>query len=162
MDCKTLAELYSPGALYIAGFTQARAPHLGLLFAKDSSTGILWHIRIDRATSPHWKFQRRVQAIAGDMFLSSLLLVATKTRLGDKAEAKLEAAARFVEPPSNDSFGECAPWVFNVLAVLHDQGVVKLVDQGKLAMEVDTFARQSRPYAQRDHFPNLAVSSFCH
>ncbi|TFK34417.1 hypothetical protein BDQ12DRAFT_613599, partial [Crucibulum laeve] len=83
-------------------------------------------------------------------------------RLGNKVEAKLEAAARAVEPPSNDSFGECVPWVFKVLAVLHEQDVMELVDQEKLAEEVDASARQSRPYARRDRFPNLAVSSFCH
>ncbi|VDB93426.1 unnamed protein product [Peniophora sp. CBMAI 1063] len=151
-------DLYTPGALYIAGFTQARSPHLGLLLAKDTTpaSGTLFHIRIDRPTHPNWQFQKRTQPVAGDMFLSSLL------RVHDTIDAVVvEEAARSVHVPENDEFGECGPWVFNVLEVLGEKGVVELDDTQKLADEVRELAEGSRAYARRDRFPNVKVSEHC-
>ncbi|KZV74706.1 hypothetical protein PENSPDRAFT_647716 [Peniophora sp. CONT] len=153
-----IPELYVPGSLYIAGFTQARSPHLGLLLAKDAApaSGTLFHIRIDRATHPNWQFQKRSQLVAEDMFLSSLL------RVGADLDAiALEEAARSVPVPDHDEFGECGPWVFSVLQVLAERGIVELDDVQKLADEVREFAEGSRAYARRDKFPNVKMSEFC-
>lgn len=154
-----IPESYAPGALYIAGFTQARSPHLGLLLAKDTTpaSGTLFHIRIDRATHPNWQFQKRVQPVAGDMFLSSLLCV----HGADLDAAVLEEAARSVPVPDNDEFGECGPWVFGVLQVLAEKSIVELEEVQKLADEVREFAEGSRAYARRDRFPNVKMSEFC-
>ncbi|KIY64971.1 hypothetical protein CYLTODRAFT_445648 [Cylindrobasidium torrendii FP15055 ss-10] len=161
------SELYHPGSLYIAGFTQARAPHLGLLLARDDTTGTLWHIRIDRATSPNWQFQRRIQPVTKDMFLSFLLLLSDKDTLESKngdwesVGAAIDAAARAVPPPPNDTFGECGPWVLDVVQVLHDRGIVHVRNREDLASEVDTVATESKAYARRDRFPKVVASEFC-
>lgn len=158
-------EAFSLNSLYIAGFTQAQAPHLGLLVATSASDGVLFHIRVDRATSPTWQFQSRKQVIDKDMFLSSLLRVhdAAGGEVGssDALKKQLQTAAAAVPPPANDTFGECAPWVFQVLQRLQAAGVVQLGDIDALAKEVDGLARGSRAFARRDKFPNVAVSQHC-
>ncbi|KAI0339744.1 hypothetical protein BDW22DRAFT_1347598 [Trametopsis cervina] len=154
-------ELFTIDSLYIAGFTQARAPHIGLLLATSTTHGTLYHIRIDRETSPHWQFQRRVQKIDKDMFLSALVRVHDATS-GAITDAQLQAAADAVTPPANDTFGECAPWVYHVLRHLHEAGVLEVKDEAALAEEVDDFARGSKAYARRDRFPNVMASDFCH
>ncbi|KAF9001705.1 hypothetical protein BDQ17DRAFT_1307101 [Cyathus striatus] len=153
---------YTPGALYLAGFTQARSPHIGLLLAKTAGAGTMFHIRIDRATSPNWQFQRRKQLVEGDMFLSSLLRISKDLLHLETAEAIIEAAALDIPPPANDEFGECVPWVLKLVQALHAKGIVELADLEKLREEVDSFASGSRAYARRDKFPNLATSKFCH
>lgn len=80
----------------------------------------------------------------------------------ENGEEVLTEAAKSVPPPENDKFGECAPWVYCVLQELNSRGVLKIADLEKLEEEVDSFARDSRGYARRDKFPNMAVSQFCH
>ncbi|EAU93655.1 hypothetical protein CC1G_02885 [Coprinopsis cinerea okayama7 len=152
---------YVPGALYLAGFTQARSPHIGLLLAKDANKGTLFHIRIDRETSPNWQFQRRTQPVVGDMFLSSLLRITKDPLPLDTAENTIEEIASSIAPPDNGEFGECAPWALKLVQALSDRGIVELKDVEKLGEEVDSLARDSRAYARRDKFPNLATSNFC-
>lgn len=157
---------YTPGAIYLAGFTQARAPHIGVLLAKTPKYGAFFHIRIDRETSPNWQYQRRKQAVEGDMFLSSLLRISKTTVASDPDSLRvldeiIDAAALEIPPPDNDEFGECAPWAIRLVKGLHERGVVELVDEEKLAEEVDEFARGSKAFASRNKFPNLASSKFC-
>lgn len=152
---------YTPGALYLAGFTQARSPHIGLLLAKDATKGTLFHIRIDQQTSPHWQFQRRTQLITGDMFLSSLLRITKEPLALDTAENIIEKIALRIPPPENGDFGECAPWALELVQALYEEGIVELLDVDQLGEEVDSFAKESRAYARRDKFPNLATSNFC-
>jgi hypothetical protein len=97
---------YTPGALYLSGFTQVRSPHIGLLLAKDAANGTLFHIQTDRETSPNWQFQRRTQRIEGDMFLSSLLRITKEQLPPDTAEKIIEEIALAVPPPENGDFGE--------------------------------------------------------
>lgn len=152
---------YVPGALYLAGFTQARSPHIGLLLAKDATKGTLFHIRIDRETSPNWQFQRRTQPVEGDMFLSSLLRITKDPLPLDTAEKTIEEVALGIPPPNNGEFGECAPWALKLVQALDAKGIVELEDVVKLGEEVDSFARNNRAYARRDKFPNLGTSKFC-
>ncbi|KAH6913292.1 hypothetical protein BKA70DRAFT_1183155 [Coprinopsis sp. MPI-PUGE-AT-0042] len=152
----------TPGALCIAGFTQARAPHIGLLLVTTEAEGTLFHIHIDRSIQPNWHFQRRREPLAGNMFLSSLMHIRNDPLSLDDAEDLLTEAAKSIPPPENDDFGECAPWVFRVLDALATRGVLTVVDREKLEEEVDSFARCSRAFARRDKLPNISVSQFCH
>ena len=155
------SDLYRPGSLYVAGFTQARSPHLGLHLAMDTApaSGTLFHIRIERVTYPNWQFQKRTQPIMGDMFLSSLLSV--DADLDAEAPATLKEASRSAPVPDDDEFGECAPWVLRAIQVLAEKGIVALDDVESLADEVREFAEGSRAYARRGKFPNVKVSEFC-
>ncbi|KAF8183936.1 hypothetical protein BJ912DRAFT_538998 [Pholiota molesta] len=152
---------YVPGGLYLAGFTQARSPHIGLLLAKDAAKGTLFHIRIDRETSPNWQYQRRTQPVVGDMFLSSLLRIKEEPLPLDTAEKTIAEIASALPPLDNGEFGECAPWALRLIQALHEKEIVDLEDVEKLGEEVDSFARDSRAYTRRDKFPNLATSKFC-
>jgi hypothetical protein len=91
--------------IYIAGFTQINAPHLGLLILWSANASVFYHIRVDRQTSPNWQFQRHKQAIYPAIFLTSLLRI----NAGKIDEARLKAAAEAIPPPTNDTLGECAP-----------------------------------------------------
>lgn len=151
---------FTPGSLYLAGFAQASAPHAGLLIPTSASSGRLVHIRIDRDTSPVWAMQSRMQKIAGDMFLSTLL------KLGDASAGQitaelLEEAAASVPAPENDLFGECLPWVLRVVQKLHEMGFPCLVDGEGLGNEFSSFADGNRVFATRTKFPNVKVSEFC-
>ncbi|KAI0798712.1 hypothetical protein BC629DRAFT_1285692 [Irpex lacteus] len=150
-------ENFTVGSLYIAGFAQARAPHIGLLVPIDVDSGWLVHIRIDRATSPTWAYQCRRQPIKGDMFLTSLI----KVSKGSVTPEQLREAASAVVPPNNDEFGECASWVWRVLERLHDGGLIRLDDVEGIKEEVSTFVAGNRAFARRDKFPNVMISQFC-
>jgi hypothetical protein len=150
----------TPGALYIAGFTQVRASHIGLLLATTETEGTLFHIRIDRSVQPNWHFQRRKQRLVGDMFLSSLMRI-SKEPLSIEDAKEVLISAESVPAPENDEFGECAPWVYRVIDKLNDTTVLKVVDIKRLEEEVASFAQGSSAFARRDKFPNLAVSEFC-
>ncbi|KZW03234.1 hypothetical protein EXIGLDRAFT_725691 [Exidia glandulosa HHB12029] len=157
-------EAFNAGSLYIAAFAQARSPHMGLLIPDDSSTGTLVHIRvdIDRATSPNWQYQCRRQRIAGEMALTSLLKIRdVGAPAGAVTVDQLRAAAESVPAPENDEFGECGPWVWRVVAILNEQGLLDIDDISALTEEFTTFAAGNTPYARRDRFPNVAVSKFC-
>ncbi|THU81099.1 hypothetical protein K435DRAFT_785158 [Dendrothele bispora CBS 962.96] len=153
------------GSLYLAGFAQARAPHVGLLIPTSSTEGTLFHIRIDRQVSPNWAFQKRKQKIAGDMFLSSLLRIAdgvTVEMLEDVVGLKGE-----VEVPENDVFGECFDWVMRVVRSLKGKGLMNMVNGGgengdldELKKEFREFVEGNRAYARRDRFPNVATYFF--
>ncbi|KAI0790916.1 hypothetical protein C8Q75DRAFT_79854 [Abortiporus biennis] len=153
---------FLPGSLNLAGFAQARAPHVGLLIPKDVSCGTLVHIRVDRSTSPYWQFQSRTQRITGEMFITTLLRIHEGT---DISEEKLEQVAREIDVPQNDEFGECLPWAMRCVTKLDELGLVKLVDHeqaiDKLRNEFEEFAERNKAYARRDKFPNVAVSKFC-
>lgn len=153
-------ESFTVGSLYIAGFAQARAPHLGLIIPTDSKTGHLIHIRVDRATSPHWAYQCRTEKIEGNMFLSCLLKL-HDVAAGEITVSQLQIAAKLVPVPENDNFGECGPWVYRVVEELHNLGLIALVDAQELAKEFNAFAAESKAFARRDRFPNLAVSLYC-
>ncbi|KAJ7682723.1 hypothetical protein DFH06DRAFT_1314907 [Mycena polygramma] len=147
---------FNPGALYLASFAQARAPHVGLLIPASESTGTLVHIRVDRETSPNWQRHVRQQKISGDMFLTSLL------RIHDSiAVEQLVASSEKVIAPDNDEFGECFPWVMRVVEQLHADGILKLVDMDALEKEFREFSEGNRAYARRDKFPNTTVSRYC-
>ncbi|KAJ8523178.1 hypothetical protein ONZ45_g296 [Pleurotus djamor] len=153
-----------PGALYIAGFTQARSPHVAIMVPRDDSLGDLIHIHIDRTQSPNWKFQHRVQKIQGDMFLSSLLMVHHPNNISESPVIgvdKLIEVAKTVSVPASDEFGECSPWVRRVLEALDEHRWVKLKDAPELEKEFNAFAEGSRTFARRDRFPNVGVSQFC-
>ncbi|KAI0761484.1 hypothetical protein BD413DRAFT_242567 [Trametes elegans] len=151
---------FASGSLYIAGFTQARAPHVALLIPKDARIGDLVHIRIDRATSPTWQYQHRAQKISGDMFLSSLLKIHDNSE-GQITVDQLKAAASVVPAPNNDTFGECGPWVLKVVEYLDKEGLLTLKNAAALVDEFNTLATSSRGFARRDRFPNVAVSENC-
>lgn len=152
---------FTPGSLYVAGFTQAStAPHIALIIPTDAQSGGLVHIRIDRATSPNWTYQFRVQRITGDMFLSSLLRIHDASS-GQITVDQLQDAASAVAVPEHGEFGACAPWVHAVIQELHNRGLIILSDIAALADEVHAFATGSRAFARRDRFPNVAVSQFC-
>ncbi|KAJ7281896.1 hypothetical protein C8J57DRAFT_1123839 [Mycena rebaudengoi] len=152
---------FTIGSLYIAGFAQAGAPHVGLIIPTDTKTGCLVHIRIDRDTSPNWVYQCRLnQAIEGDMFLSSLLKI-HDVSAGAITLVELRAAAAAVPPPDNDRFGECEPWMSRVVEQLHALNLVVCTDVNQMVEEFHTFATKNRAYARRDKFPNVAVSQFC-
>ncbi|KAJ7089727.1 hypothetical protein B0H15DRAFT_907642 [Mycena belliarum] len=148
------------GSLYIAGFTQARAPHVGLIVPTDSKTGCLVHIRIDKDKFPNWMHQHRTQAIANDMFLSSLLKI-HDVSAGEITPEQLRAAAAEIPAPDNDEFGECGPWVYRVVQQLQNVGLVVCTDLKGMAEEFEAFAAGNRAYARRDRLPNVAVSQFC-
>ncbi|KAJ7160969.1 hypothetical protein C8R46DRAFT_1106098 [Mycena filopes] len=152
---------FTVGSLYIAGFAQAQAPHVGLIIPTDSGkTGCLVHIRIDRAVSDEWAYQCRTQPIQGDMFLSSLLKIHDVSQ-GPITLDQLRAAATAVPPPDNDEFGECEPWMARVVEELHAADLVACTDVKGLVDEFHAFAIENRAYARRDKFPNVAVSRFC-
>lgn len=152
-----MAEPFSIGSLYLAGFTQARAPHVGIMISTSATEGILVHIRIDRAVSPAWTFQPRVQKIAGDMFLSSLLRIAVAGITVDQ----LKSVAQTVHVPENNEFGDCFPWAQAVVQKLHDEGLLQLKGISGLAKEFDDFATGNTAYARRGRFPNVAIFQFC-
>lgn len=152
---ETLAE-FAPGFLYVAGFAQARAPHLGLIIPTDIESGRLFHIHIDRTISQTWVYQCRTQKIKGDMFLTSLVKVSENTLPLDQL---LEAASA-VPAPDNDDFGECGPWVWHVLEKLHERNLIVLQDTNAVAEEVEAFTARNKAYARRDRFPNVAASQF--
>ena len=156
----TIVPTFTPGSLYIAGFTQARAPHVALILPANAQSGTLVHIRIDRATSPNWMYQRRVQKIEGDMFLSSLLKI-HDISAGELTAEDLHQAASAVSPPENDTFGECSRWVYKVIQELDRLKLLVLKDVALLEEEFSTLASDSRAYARRDRFPNVAVSQYC-
>ncbi|KAL7281785.1 hypothetical protein PYCCODRAFT_757596 [Trametes coccinea BRFM310] len=151
---------FTPGSLYIAGFTQARAPHVALLISQDARSGDLVHIRIDRTVSPTWQYQHRRQKITGDMFLSSLLKI-HDVSAGEITVQQLQDAAGAVPVPDNDHFGECGPWVFKVVEELSNKGLVTLSNAAALQEEFNALAQGSRAFARRDKFPNVAVSQYC-
>ncbi|KXN88692.1 hypothetical protein AN958_06236 [Leucoagaricus sp. SymC.cos] len=151
---------FTPGSLYIAGFTQASAPHVGLILPTNSQAGALVHIKVDRSKSPHWMHQYRVQKIEGDMFLSSLLKIHDISE-GEMTVKNLQKAASAVPVPENDIFGECSNWVFKVIQHLDRLGLVALKDIALLENEFSTFASESQGYARRDRFPNVAISKYC-
>ncbi|KAH9945070.1 uncharacterized protein BXZ73DRAFT_38242 [Epithele typhae] len=160
MDATLAPAVFTPGSLYIAGFTQARAPHLALIIPKDNKFGDLVHIRIDRAISDNWKFQHRIQKISGDMFLSSLLRI-HDISAGPLTVEQLRDAASTVVVPDHGEFGACSAWVLQVVDELHKRGFVQLSDTAGLAAEIDAFATGSKAYARRDRFPNVAASQYC-
>ena len=151
---------FTLGSLYLAGFTQAGAPHAGLIIPTSASTGRLIHIHIDRATSPTWKFQSRDQRIAGEMFLSSLLKLRDLSN-GKISIEQLEEAAASLPPPANDKFGECLPWVLRVVRRLSEMGLVNLANVDELGREFEDFAAGNKVYATRQKFPNVKASAFC-
>ena len=151
---------FTSGSLYIAGFTQAQAPHVALLIPRDAHSGDLVHIHIDRTKSPTWEYQHRVQKIDNDMFLSSLLKI-HDVSAGQIAVEQLVNAAAAVSVPRNDTFGECNPWVFKVVQELHKMNLLALNDIDALKAEFDALATSSRAFARRDRFPNVAISQFC-
>ena len=151
---------FTPGSLYIAAFTQARAPHVALVLPTNAQSGTLVHIRIDRAMSPNWMYQCRVQKIEGDMFLSSLLKI-HDIAAGELTTEDLHQAASTVPPPENDTFGECSRWVYTVVQELDGLKLLVLKDGASLEEEFSTFASNNRAYARRDRFPNVAVSQYC-
>ena len=73
----------------------------------------------------------------------------------------LEDTARSVPVPDHDEFGECGPWVLNVIRVLAEKSIVVLDDPQKLAHEMREFAEGSKAFARRDKFPDVRVSKFC-
>lgn len=150
----------SPGSLYLVAFAQARSPHAGLIIPEDDSTGILFHIRIDRKTSPNWAFQVRRQRIAGEMAMTSLLQLCDVSKGGPTAE-QLKEAASTTYVPENDEFGECVPWVFGVIQRLQKMDLLSVVDIHALQAEFEGFAAGNQSYARRDKFPNVAVSIHC-
>ncbi|KAF8073888.1 hypothetical protein FPV67DRAFT_773038 [Lyophyllum atratum] len=154
------ADKLTPGSLYIIGFAQARSPHAGLIIPSSASSGCLVHIRIDRDTSPFWVYQSRRQAIAGDMFCTTLL------KLRDVADGaitvdQLKACAELVEVPQNDEFGECVPWVLRVVEKLGEEGRLNVRDVEALGKEFEEFAVGNKAFARRATFPNVGVSQFC-
>jgi hypothetical protein len=151
---------FTINSLYIAGFSQARAPHLGLLLSTSQREGILYHIYIDREMFPTWQFQRRKQIIDKDMFLSSLLRIHDSS-VGIIDDAQMIGATQAIPAPQNDTFGECKPWIYRVVKQLHDSGLLELKDADALSQEVEAHAIGSNDYARRDKFPNVAVSKNC-
>ncbi|EGO04000.1 hypothetical protein SERLA73DRAFT_175718 [Serpula lacrymans var. lacrymans S7.3] len=151
---------FTVGSLYLAGFAQARAPHAGLIIPSRTSSGRLVHIRIDRETSPTWAYQSRAQKIEGDMFFSTLLKL-RDVSAGSITVAQLEEAAMSVPAPDNDEFGECLPWVLQVVQTLHDMDLIVLTDIKDLGKEFEEFATGNKAYATRTKFPNVKASQFC-
>jgi len=124
-------EAFQTGSVYLAGFAQVRAPHIGLLIPINHTAGVLFHIRIDRQVSPsYWARQKRMQKIAGDMFLSSLLKIADRIPI-----------ERLVKK--------------NGLLKMKFSG------DESLEKEFQEFVEGNKVYARRDRFPNVAVSKFC-
>ncbi|TCD65018.1 hypothetical protein EIP91_003339 [Steccherinum ochraceum] len=150
------------GSLYIAGITQAVAPHVALVIPINEQVGDLIHIRIDRAVSPTWTFQHRRQRISGEMLLSTMMKI-HDISAGPISVAQLRNAAAAVPVPNNDTFGECGPWVFNVVKELHKQGILTVVDEKELKKEFEYFSSPeiSKKYAKRTVFPNVVVSRYC-
>ncbi|OCB87907.1 hypothetical protein A7U60_g5044 [Sanghuangporus baumii] len=97
----------------IAGFTQARSPHVTLIIPTDAKSRRLVHIRIDRATSLTWAYRCTMEKVEGNMFLSSLLKIHDASE-AELTVAQLEAVAKIVHVLKNSDFGECDPWVFTV------------------------------------------------
>ncbi|KAF8582249.1 hypothetical protein K439DRAFT_1647659 [Ramaria rubella] len=151
MSGSQLPSSFNPGSLYIARLYQARSPHAGLIIPTGASSGRLFHIRIDRTTSPVWKFQSRNQKIEGDMFFSTLLKIRDVSD-GEVTE-QLENAAASVPAPPNDEFGECLP--------LHEMGVVNLTDAGGLGKEFQDFAAGNTAFATRRRFSNVKAAKSC-
>jgi len=147
-------EAYTIGSLYLAGFAQAQAPHIGLMIPTSSSSGTLVHIRIDRDTSPNWARQVRIQKIEGDMFLTSLLKIG-----GPIAPEALFEASKEVPVPENDEFGECLPWAMALVEKLDKQGLIRVQSIEELVTELEAFVNGNRAYARRNMCPNVAVSS---
>ena len=151
---------FTPGSVYLAGFTQARAPHVALIIPTDAQSGELVHIRIDRNTSPNWAYQHRSQKIEGDMFLSSLLKIHDVSASRVEVDQLIDAASA-VLVPKHGEFGACCPWAYAVVRELHNRGLVNLGDADALEKEFEAFAVGNRAYARRDRFPNVAVSQHC-
>ncbi|KAL6300166.1 hypothetical protein BKA93DRAFT_545935 [Sparassis latifolia] len=151
---------FTHGSLYLAGFAQARAPHVGLIIPTSDVSGTLVHIRVDRETSDVWTYQCRAQRISGDMFMSSLLKL-REASVGAISVEQLQETAASVSAPQNDDFGECLPWSLRVLQKLHDMGLLNVMDIDGLGREFEEFAAGNQAYARRDRFPNIAVSHFC-
>ena len=151
---------FTPGSVYLAGFTQARAPHVALIIPANAQCGDLVHIRIDRNTSPNWAFQHRSQRIEGDMFLSSLLKI-HDISAGQVNVGQLHDAASAVPVPEHGEFGACGPWVYAVVRELHKRGLVVLIDAEALEKEFEAFAVGNKAYARRDRFPNVVASQYC-
>lgn len=147
---------FSVGSLYLAGFAQVRAPHVGVLIPTSTQSGVLAHIRIDRTVSPKWIRQIRVQNLTNDMFLTSLLKIGngvTVERLCQEAEE--------VPVPDNGEFGECGPWAMQLVGRLIAQGLIRVPNIDALRAEFETFVAGNRSYARRDKFPNVTSSSYC-
>ncbi|KAF9071863.1 hypothetical protein BDP27DRAFT_1218384 [Rhodocollybia butyracea] len=149
-------EPFCIGSLYLAGFAQAVAPHVGLIIPTSVDKGVLVHIRIDRNISPNWARQARTQNLSGDMFLTSLL------KIGDCVPVDaLRNEAEQTTVPDNGEFGECSVWVMKLVDRLNDKGLIHVANLDALKQEFDVFVSGNRRYARRDLFPNIAVSSFC-
>ena len=146
----------SIGSLYLAGFAQVRAPHVGLIIPSSRSAGTLVHIRIDRETSPNWAFQVRTQKIEADIFLTSLLRIG-----GPVAPELLIEISKEVPVPENDEFGECFPWVMLLIRTLCGRDLVDVSSMEDLATEFAEFVEGNKAYARRDRFPRVATSKFC-
>ncbi|KAL6301757.1 hypothetical protein BKA93DRAFT_738199 [Sparassis latifolia] len=151
---------FTHGSLYLAGFTQARAPHAGLIIPSNNASGTLVHIHINHNTCDVWTYQCRVQRIAGDMFMSSLLRL-RDVSVGEITAEQLQEAAESIPAPLNDSFGECLPWVLNVVQKLHGMGLLNLMSADGLGREFEEFVVRNQAYARRDRFPNVTVSLYC-
>ncbi|KAJ3530125.1 hypothetical protein NMY22_g8706 [Coprinellus aureogranulatus] len=153
---------FTVGSLYLAGFAQARAPHVGLILPSSAQSAHLIHIRIDRVTSPNWVYQARPEPLTNNMFLNSLLKIHDVSD-GAITLSQLEDAAKEVPVPDNDTFGECGPWICKVVEELHRRDLVKLSGgtADELKAEFDEFAAGNRAYARRDRFPNVQVSTRC-
>jgi hypothetical protein len=151
---------FSVGSLYLIAFAQARAPHIGIILPTSLSSGILFHIRIDRNASPNWTYQTRLQNIAQDMFVTSLLRI-RDVNIGGITLEQLTSVAKSVAVPENDEFGECFPWVLKVVEMLHTNGYLTVSSLSGLQDEFCAFANGNRAYARRDKFPNVAISTFC-
>ncbi|KAF7798612.1 hypothetical protein EIP86_009834 [Pleurotus ostreatoroseus] len=156
----TAPEDFTVGSLYLAGLAQARAPHAGLIVPTSITSGTLVHIRIDRDTSPFWAYQSRKQKISGDVFMTTLLKLHDISD-GIITKEQLEEAAASVPVPENDTFGECLPWILQVVQKLNEAGLVKLVDVEALGKEFEAFAESNRVFATSTRFPNVRTSEFC-
>lgn len=154
---------FTVGSLYIAAFAQARAPHVGLVLPLSAQSAQLVHIRIDRDTYPNWVYQAHTEPLTNNIFLTSLLKIHDVSH-GAITRPQLEDAAKQVQMPDNDEFGECGPWVCRVVEELLRRGLVRLQEGAtveELKDEFDEFARGNRAYARRDRFPNIKVSQKC-
>ncbi|KAI0075463.1 hypothetical protein K474DRAFT_1691801 [Panus rudis PR-1116 ss-1] len=152
---------FSPASLYLAGFAQARAPHVGLIIPTSEKAGCLVHIRIDRAVADEWTYQCRNQKIEGEMTLTSLYKLRDAVTKNKVTPEQLQEIAATVPVPQNDNFGECTSWTKSVVEKLADAGLIQVTDMEGLWKEFEEFVTGNRAFARRDRFPNVVSSSFC-
>jgi len=142
-----------PGSLYLAGFAQVGAPHVGLILAIDNATGSLFHITAAGATD--WRYESRArQSIENSLTLTSLMCLHDASTLGALSRATVDAVCRGVPVPEGCEVGECTVWAQQAVAALAAQGSISLATEtAVLVQQFIVWVGGNRHKAKRGAYP---------